>query len=119
MLNLPALLWANESTNFFDKIYNSENFSQHTQEIKLQDIPLKIRGEIRDAVNWIEERSFEGTDYMAYVEGIYLVFKRVEDQAPSGYMVIGYGSGEPDYNESMAFGFDMGGKLVFEDILDW
>ncbi len=88
--------------------------AQRTREVKLEDVPAAVRQALEATTKEIEAKSFEGTDFTAGVDGYYAVFKSPEDRTIVGYAIVGSGSGEPDYQESLVYGFDLTGKLVHE-----
>jgi hypothetical protein len=81
-----------------------------------EGLPENVRAALQGAIEEIEYREFEGTDYNAWVDGIYEV---ISGDELVGYAVQGYGTGEPDYNDGMTFGYNLGGGFVSYEENDW
>ena len=87
--------------------------------VALQQVPEAARSAVAAAVTEIEEREFSGTDYQAWLDSIYAIYRSENDHTVLGYAVVGYGTGEPDYNDGVVYGFDVNGNAVFSDQEDW
>jgi hypothetical protein len=90
-----------------------------TNEVQFEELPQAIQTAMKNSIDTIENRKFEETDYSAEVSGLYVIFESEFSRNVVAYAVVGFGSGEPDYNESLVYGFDLKGRLVYEDIQDW
>jgi hypothetical protein len=87
-----------------------------TREIAIEDVSASAKTGVDQAVEEIEGRTFEGTDYSAWVNSIYEV-RAPENQGGAlvGYLVSGGGSGEPDYVDMVNLGVDLQGNIVSRD----
>jgi hypothetical protein len=96
-----------------------QGFYDGVDRVDTNEVASSARASVAAAAEAIESRSFSGTDYSASVEGIYAVHADEEGGPLAGYVVVGYGSGEPDYNDRIVHGFDMGGNQVLFDEESW
>lgn len=88
-------------------------------EVKLSDVPQPVRDQLKKAGKEISDKTFEGTDFTADVEGYFAIHKSATDKTITGYAVKGFGSGEPDYQEQTIIGFNLAGKRIFDETQDW
>jgi hypothetical protein len=79
-------------------------------------LPEELHEGLQGAIDEIDDRSFDGSDYNAWVTGIYEV---VSDGEVVGYVVQGAGTGEPDYSDAMTYGFNLDGLQVAFEEADW
>jgi hypothetical protein len=85
-----------------------------TKRITVGEAPEAVRGALTKASEQIKARRFAGTDYVAWVEGIYVVYASPAKDRVVAYVVHGLGSGEPDYNDGLVIGFDGEGRRIYE-----
>lgn len=86
-----------------------------TKAITLSEAPLAVRAALVAASKEIKARTFEGTDYEAWVEGVYVVYASPAKDRVVAYVVHGLGSGEPDYNDGLVIGFDLSGRRIYDN----
>jgi len=103
-----------------DPLTNQDGMKLEVLEpISYWDLPQELKPSFVVAMLEVQDRTFPGTDYSASIDGIYAIYRSASDQTVVAYALNAYGSGEPDYNEQMVFGFDLEGNRVFEQILEW
>lgn len=90
-----------------------------SKEVKLSEVPQPVRDALKKAGKEISDKTFDGTDFSADVEGYFAIYKSATDKTITGYAVKGFGSGEPDYQEQTIIGFNLAGKRIFDETQDW
>lgn len=83
-----------------------------TNKISVDILNGEIRLAVSKAIESITTRHFPGTDYKARVDGVYEIYRSSTDHEIIAYGVLGYGYGEPDYQDVILIGLDLTGRLT-------
>lgn len=86
-----------------------------SHEVTLAQVPTAAKSAVQTAMNEIDNRSFEGSDYEASVWGIYAIHRSCANSSIVAYVVYGGGAGEPDYHDAIVIGIDLTGKRVHDE----
>jgi hypothetical protein len=85
-----------------------------TKKILVSSLDGRIKEAVSKAVDKIIDRNFPGTDYQARIGGVYEIYRSSTDLEVIAYGVLGYGYGEPDYQDTILIGLDLKGTFSFE-----
>lgn len=84
--------------------------------VELADMPAAVRAAAERATEEIRNRSFPDSDYSADVDSYAAVYRSAADPTIVAYVVLGYGSGEPDYEERIVVGLSLTGDVVYDEV---
>ena len=100
-------------------IGDAVNDSRLTMEVGINNLPQHVLNTVHESIEAINKKSFPDTDYSAHFSAIYAIFQDTNKTEVVAYAVVGYGYGEPDYNEEIIYGIDLEGNLVYENTINW
>jgi hypothetical protein len=85
-----------------------------TKKISVGGLVGQVKASVSEAMEKINGRNFPGTDYVAEVYAVYEIYRSLLDREVIAYAVLGYGHGEPDYQDTILIGIDLLGNASFE-----